>query len=85
MRMSKGVFTSTLVCFFAIGLIAGLTVRPGLSREAYAQISQKVLFLRTAEMVTPDGREGPERWQDPDTRIVCYVSTHSGAFSCARP
>jgi hypothetical protein len=71
-----------------IGLVAGMLIPRLLSlvnAEAYAQgaAPKRIQLVRTGIMLDPEyGKPYWERWQDPETKVICYVG--SKGFSCVR-
>jgi len=76
--MNRNHWLSTTI--FAMGLLTGLFVAhfltPYFTTEVHAQTSpsKKVMFVKTATMVNPSGKADIERWQDAETKVVCYAA-----------
>lgn len=72
-----------------MGLVVGMLIprlQSLVSTEAYARgvAPKQIQFVKTAIILTPDGQPGIERWQDPETKVFCYVTPQGLGFSCAR-
>jgi len=93
-QMNKSHWISATI--FTTGLLVGLLIAqlwiPSRWTRVYAQGTgaKQVRFVLTGNMTTPGGKPGVERWQDPETKAVCYVTTgsdilwHEVGFSCVR-
>ena len=93
MNKSCWLSTSNFLMGTLVGACIVLLLSVFLKTKAYAQgaAPKTVQFVRTAIMTDPSGQPGIERWQDPETKVVCYVTPngsrvlwHEVGFSCVK-